>query len=807
MDVSQYCRVPRGATACQSVQTFTIPGEGEAFGEPQVLTPEPGVVILFVYRSGGETAEGTWAIVSTDGGATFAAPHKIGSVEPGQVIYGPGTGAVSIVDTIVSAGVHYQAAPLDGYTNRSANVGDGPSQSNDGTVGLVEGSTKPIAAFADLDNAFFRVWSGSGDPNDLASWGPTQPLGPIEDLRIASGLKGAVLMARDLSSQERFEHVYTARRFDTTTGRFAPPVDISRRGYETDPIFRDFTMDAGGNLAAVFVANGSFAHLTRSDPIRYRASTDGGKTWRAERTLVLDTDDGAYNLQIGAGPDGGGFVTWDGNDQGPLTAVAVPPLGSGGRRHGRRPAVLERRQLRQRPGDRHGRMPAEAEERLLRHPRPGAAQRARPRPADGAPRRSAARRRSATITDRPGAQEGRHGGDQRQGRARRARQGQLRLGRRQRHEAITTFAHLEKFNVKIFGFPVAGEATLKFDKNGAYIPAHLELPAIFGGVTGDVTLRLKNPGGLRLDGFKIHVGDAFLGGLEVKPLDVEYKGSSPPVFEGSATFLLPPAYTAPGAHVSFGFLNGAFKHAEGSIGFTPPLALAPPYAYLDAIGLALSTDPLKIAGGVGLSGGPQIGGKSAIKINALPPANGFSFTFSDPAVLRISGAMSVVDVPFAHAFIEYRTSGLFKFGGGLDFNVFGLASITAGVPEGPPLGPGFVDLTDGRFNAPVSGDVCVPAGCGFIDVGAQGVISSRGFGACGQFLITKTPEIGVSAGLRLPVGRQRRRLRVGRRLRHHRLRRDRAPPRGRQLHGQRARPGCRRRTSWSPGPAARRASR
>ncbi|MCW2992241.1 MAG: domain containing protein, partial [Solirubrobacterales bacterium] len=312
--------------------------------------------------------------------------------------------------------------------------------------------------------------------------------------------------------------------------------------------------------------------------------------------------------------------------------------------------------------------------------------------------------------------------------------------------AITTFAHLEKFGVSIFGFPVAGEATLSFDENGAFIPAHLELPSIFGGITGDVTLRLKNPGGLKLEGFKIHVGEAFLGALQVKPLDVEYKGSQPPVFEGSATFLLPPSYSDPGAHVSFGFVDGKFKHAEGSIPFDPPLALAPPWAYLRQIGLALSTDPLKIGGGVELIGGPQILGTSAVTIDALPP-QGFSFTFADPAILKISGSMSVVDIPFASGFVEFRTNGLFKFGGGLDFTApLDLFSITAGVPTGPPLGPGFIDLSDGRFNAPVSGDVCVPAGCGFIDIGSDGVISSSGFAACGEYLISEDPDIGVSAG-------------------------------------------------------------
>ncbi|MCW2967540.1 MAG: exo-alpha-sialidase, partial [Solirubrobacteraceae bacterium] len=169
-DPAVYCRVPRGATACASTQTFNLPLE--AFGEPQVLTPAPGEVILVAHRCCGK-GEGTYAIVSTDGGATFAAPAVIGTIEPGQAVYGPGTGVVSLTDDIVTAGVSYQAAPLDGPVPAgAANVGDGPNlQSYDGTIGFPSANV-PIVAFDDLTNGFWREWGGTGDPNDLATWKP-----------------------------------------------------------------------------------------------------------------------------------------------------------------------------------------------------------------------------------------------------------------------------------------------------------------------------------------------------------------------------------------------------------------------------------------------------------------------------------------------------------------------------------------------------------------------------------------------------------------------------------------------------------
>ncbi|MCW2990908.1 MAG: hypothetical protein JWM73_1502, partial [Solirubrobacterales bacterium] len=321
-----YCRVPRGATACQAQQTIALPLE--AFGEPQVLTPAPGAVILIAYRCCG-TGEGTYAVVSADGGNTFAPPRLIGSVEPGQAVYGPGTGAVSLTDHVITAGVHYQAAPLDGYTEESAHVGNGGGfRSYDGTIGFPNPTT-PLVAYDDLDTGYFRIWSGTGNVNDVAAWSPEQTIGKAEELRIATGNKGVVLVAKDPAGPDTSDDVYTARRFDTTTNTFRAPVPISNPKIEPDVIFRDAFEDPGGNVAAVFVANGSFAG-GHEDPIRYRASIDGGKTWLPERTLVDATSDNGFNLQMGAAADGGGFVAYDRNSEPPLMAAAIPPLSQTG---------------------------------------------------------------------------------------------------------------------------------------------------------------------------------------------------------------------------------------------------------------------------------------------------------------------------------------------------------------------------------------------------------------------------------------------------------------------------------------------
>ena len=317
-----YCRVPRGASACQGQQTLNLPLQ--AFAAPQVLAPFPGTVILLAYRCCGP-GEGTYAVISSDGGTTFGAPRLVSTVPPGQAVFGPG-GNASIVDDVVTAGIHYQSASLAGPPPAtSANVGNGPGlQGYDGTIGFGTPNV-PVVAFDDLTNGFFREWSGSGDVNDLSTWGATQPLGPLTEVRMATGPKGVVLIGKQRDAS--FRSSYVARRFDPAAHTFGSPVPVSDLSAETDVIFRDVFEDAGGNVAAVWIANG--VHPSGVDPLRYRVSTDGGATWRAERTLTAANDQ-AFNLNMGAAPDGGGFVAWDGNDQGPVMAIPIPALAAQG---------------------------------------------------------------------------------------------------------------------------------------------------------------------------------------------------------------------------------------------------------------------------------------------------------------------------------------------------------------------------------------------------------------------------------------------------------------------------------------------
>ena len=155
-----------------------------------------------------------WLIESSDGGTTWSVPRTIGNVEPsGDAVLGPGEFSVSVISSIVTGGTFYQAAPLDGYTEESANVGDAGEGVNNpfafGTVAFQDPLT-PIAAMSDLDNVYFRKWGGSGNYNDLATWGPLVNLGPGSEPELVGGKRGVSPLLHDRTD---FPRQYRVRRW------------------------------------------------------------------------------------------------------------------------------------------------------------------------------------------------------------------------------------------------------------------------------------------------------------------------------------------------------------------------------------------------------------------------------------------------------------------------------------------------------------------------------------------------------------------------------------------------------------------
>src|SRR5262249_4595202 len=95
---------------------------------------------------------------------------------------------------------------------------------------------------------------------------------------------------------------------------------------------------------------------------------------------------------------------------------------------------------------------------------------------------------------------------------------------------------LSKSDQKLFGLKVQGSVSLRLRRpttaDGAYksiLALHVALPDVFksgpqpgaGGVTGDVAINVDNAG-VHLDGLKIAVANAYIGGLGVKSVCLSF---------------------------------------------------------------------------------------------------------------------------------------------------------------------------------------------------------------------------------------------------------------------------------------------
>ena len=739
-DVLQYCRIPRGASDCDRRESFTIAPALEAFDHHQVVIPDTGRVILLAYRCCGK-GEGVWMVESTDGGGSFGAPRQISSgVAPYRAVFGPGEFNVSITSDTDSSGVKYQSAPIDGSapTDAFARVGDGSGHWYSGSTAFL-GPLTPITAFGDLDNIFFRVKDPTlgSDPNNLANWKPTQALGKGDEPILAGGPRGVYL----LYSDDEVNQQYMVRALDPATEQFGLPTPVSERG---DPIFRDFMQDAGGGLNAAWIANGG------SDPVKFRTSADG-RDWAPIQTLEPATNDGAFNLRVGAASDGGGWVVWDGNNTGPIKLAPIPPRGPAGGGDGGEggaagclPSLTLKKGIVALPrngacikkikGSLYG---SDGEVRVNGMDLvPATATGSRAHAAAGPPiemdteKNTVSAKASVTV-----------------------KAGEVVLdkgGLKWDVDKAVEFNELQKFDIKLFGFPLKGQANVSFKPGGeVLIKANLGLPSFLSGTSGSVDLRASNAKGLIVDGLEIRVAYFEFGVAAIKNLVVKYQKSGD-VFEGTADIVLPPQEDG-AIKFGFGMADGKFKHAEVTAGppIPPfPLALVPtPPIFLNQVGIAVDDiDGLTINGGVQLTGGPPVAGKALISIDALPP-KGFKLDFpsnKDWAKFDLSGDVSVAGLKLGGGFISFRTDGLFEFGGNLGPlklpPIVPLVRVTANVN-------GFINIGPGDWLLGGSVEVCAPASCEVPLTGAESPLKGTASIVGSSVGIIACVDVGVSIGM------------------------------------------------------------
>jgi hypothetical protein len=717
-------------------------------------------VILVARREFASGPGPTYVVTSGDGGSSFTAPREISDLGGGddwEAQFGPGEFSLSLAHAACFPGVRYQAAPLDATTEGAAALtpftGGGCGITapwlGSPSIAFVDPLT-PLVAFrvsatedahGSETELYFRRWTGAGSYNDAANWAPARLVARGDGTRLASGPRGIYLMYHDPRPQGATVETsnYWVRRYDPAANAFGSPTRVSRstRGRLND-VGGDFMQDAGGNLHAVFTGR----EPGSPKEVRRRVSRDG-VTW--DRIRVLATHGARLSfsgeLRVGAARDGGGAVVTRGSGS-PAAANGIylltfGPVGQGGDAECP-PSVTV------------GVVVVRALEGCLRRdgPRYTTGGAVKVNGVDVEPRRRGTEVYRLTVDTKERTLETRGEANVRVGAVvldRREIAWKLPQdeGRLQRLGVAdgSVFPDLARFAKTLFSFPVKGDAELRVAKGAkALIDTSFQMPALLGGVTGDVTLRTTDQQGLVLDGFKIKVPQARIGKLRIAEVEVVYE-SDPDVFKGSAKVQLPPAYGPPLA-VGFGFREGRLNLVHADKRFDPTLPIvgvAPePVVGLDLLGFDYLDEAgsRTFQGSVELQGGPKVRG--LFRVSELDGKVTLTFPSGpQPASIDATGNLKVVGIPFATGHVRYSTDNLFSFDGTFQFPPPGrweeVAKVSASVDGFLALSEPYPFSAGGDATATIAG----------VSVRGEAVISTKGVSGCVP-LPDPVPDFGVS---------------------------------------------------------------
>jgi hypothetical protein len=286
----QFCRLPRGALACDIRSAIAAPGDtvSRAF-----VVVSGSRVIVLQYRYGG--VSGMYAFTSADGGASFSPGRVVGSVPFFEAVPGPGD-TLSGVTNAESAGAAFQNVPLDGSANNPATYATlSPDHPYNGAIGLIDAATPLAVSTNGSDAGQFRYYTGTGDLNDVAHWTPPSDLGLARYPKLAGGPSGLFLIATAA------DNAVFARKWNGAT--FGAPVTIAA-GADA-PTLSTF-QDAAGRLHAIFVrGDADGLHLIH-------AVSDDGTSWRSGTVVTQTAAEGGFSAtRIATAPDHVGVAVWN----------------------------------------------------------------------------------------------------------------------------------------------------------------------------------------------------------------------------------------------------------------------------------------------------------------------------------------------------------------------------------------------------------------------------------------------------------------------------------------------------------------
>ncbi len=730
-DAAMYCRLERGATACDATAMLTWEktygvGDGPQFNNdylgPRIVRVGDQLLILskryptVADKPDGASSSTMIAWSSNDGGASWSSAAIVGKWNLGQVVQiGPGDDP-SLVNLAHDpfCGMCVSELKSGVYSTGEGVLNTDPNSNYNGTI--VPDGASLVAGFNDLaPRTWLRRWNGQQPITNPANWSTSPPI-PGDEPELASGPAGVFLMNRP-----GYFGPYQVRALSTqpdNTVTAGPETTISS---DAGAQFGRLIEDASGRLTAAWQQDGS--------GVLMRRSTSGAAGFGAQQRLADGDSNG--QIELDATADGGGFAVLNHtgfvNSPGQLLAVGFGKQnptglpGIGGLAGGGASNVSC-----QQIG--FGKFAVEAAEGCFVN-------------GTGASKGLVVTRGEVTlnglrIVPDPGsrlvfdpkaltidtigkasviASNGStelvlfHGGIHRN------------LSGVGPGTPLFEFP-LSEFKANILGFDVAADLPVILTEGGVRIPIDVELPPQFGGFTGHAELIVDRARGLVLDSLNISIGPVPLGVLIVEEVAIDWRQGE--FWRGSGKLRFPATGTLD-AFVEF--QGGDFAGAGFNYPLNPPAAIGP-FVYLLSIGGQFFIDPVKIIAEAAFGAGAAFAGEAPVKVDG---AMTMEFPKGAPAKFLVTGAVQLFMIHVAEGFLKFETDGYAQFGGN--------AQLDIGPVEGGMEVNGFVDATAGEFGADLNGNAkaCLefpnpfgdPVGvCG--GVGADAAVSNVGFAAC-----------------------------------------------------------------------------
>jgi hypothetical protein len=317
-----YCRLPRGAAACDVRTPLPLPG---ADGGLAIKDRPDGTLVLVRSTSEADDALGTrgrtYVRSSPDRGVTWTAPAVVAYGSRRFASVELSSDAQSLLTLgLDTRAANFAQAPFSGGQTRVLNLNDDPNAVTNWADMAVLADGRILVASGDNSVGRWRLYGG-GDVYDPNAWAKRGTVRRLSDGELVTGPRGTFLFEHEPLANQRlrpFQAPFSFRSFDARRARFRP----ARTAGADRSVFggSNALQDARGRLHVV----ADTASASAWNCVLYARTGTRSKSWFGKTTVLFRSRDSARKpngVRVGAAPDGRGVAVWQ--DE---TNVWVTPL-------------------------------------------------------------------------------------------------------------------------------------------------------------------------------------------------------------------------------------------------------------------------------------------------------------------------------------------------------------------------------------------------------------------------------------------------------------------------------------------------